>query len=164
MKKDAHVVALAIPFLFFLQLSGTLIESIYILDLLRSGLDEKALGVLFFFSPLLFLPLYKRRPREAAWLAFAILAAARTALPFLGTANRLAAAGLGTGAALALIPLIASARLKADARRKSDGAQFEARFGIAALALSVCLSATLRAVGSGIEHSLVPAGGWVGPV
>ena len=47
------VIAFAILILFIIQSIGTLVKSIYILDLMNSNLDEKALGVLFFFVPLL---------------------------------------------------------------------------------------------------------------
>ena len=45
------VLVYAIVFLLIIQSAGTLVESVYILDLLNSRLDEKAAGVLFFFLP-----------------------------------------------------------------------------------------------------------------
>ena len=61
------VVALGVLFLSFIQLAGTLVESIYLMDLLHSTLDAKVVAVLFFFSPLLLLPILKkirRKPRR----------------------------------------------------------------------------------------------------
>jgi hypothetical protein len=57
------IVAFGILILFIIQSAGTLVESIYILDLMNSNLDEKALGVLFFFAPLLLLPFFKKGQR-----------------------------------------------------------------------------------------------------
>ena len=72
MKKSPLLIILfAILFLFIIQSIGTLVESIYILDLMNSSLDEKALGVLFFFTPLLALPFYKKNPRLLVWILFA---------------------------------------------------------------------------------------------
>jgi hypothetical protein len=66
-KSPVLVIAFAVLFLFIIQSIGTLVESIYILDLMNSSLDEKALGVLFFFAPLLALPFYKKNPRPRAY-------------------------------------------------------------------------------------------------
>ncbi len=62
------VITLGILILFIIQSTGTLVESIYILDLMTSGLDAKALGVLFFFAPLLVLPFFKKYPRPLMWI------------------------------------------------------------------------------------------------
>ena len=61
-KSPLLVLVFAILFLFTIQSAGTLVESIYILDLMNSSLDAKVLGVLFFFVPLLVLPFYKNAP------------------------------------------------------------------------------------------------------
>jgi len=48
MKKTfAIILAFAVIFLFFIQAVGTLVESIYILDLMNLNLDSKILGLLF---------------------------------------------------------------------------------------------------------------------
>ncbi|MBI4928441.1 MAG: hypothetical protein HY835_11790, partial [Anaerolineae bacterium] len=54
MKKSFSIIlTFGILFLFLIQMTGTLVESIYILDLMNTSLDEKALGLLFFFAPAL---------------------------------------------------------------------------------------------------------------
>ena len=144
------VLVLGILFLFILQSAGTLVESIYILDLMNSNLDEKALGVLFFFSPLLALPFFKRAPRWLLWFLLGLLFVTRGLTPYLPTAGRLTASGLATGASLSLLFLLLRTLPPAG------------QMGGAGLALAVALSAMLRAVGEGIEYSLIPAGGWAG--
>jgi endonuclease/exonuclease/phosphatase family metal-dependent hydrolase len=157
MKKSYPLVLVfGILFLFIIQSAGTLVESIYILDLLNSNLDEKVLGVLFFFTPLLPLPFYKRNPRWLGWILFGILFLSRGLTPYLNTVGRVSASGIATGAAFSLLFLVLAARLK-------NGAGFSlGRWGSAGLALAVGLSVLLRTAGSGIEYSLTPAGGWVG--
>ena len=71
------LLAFAILFLFIIQSMGTLVESIYILDLMNSNLDEKALGVLFFFAPLLILPFFKRNPPLLTWILSGLLLISR---------------------------------------------------------------------------------------
>ena len=64
MKRNYPVIlAFGIIILFFIQLAGILVESIYVLDLMNTNLDEKVLGLLFLFSPLLLLPFFKKYPR-----------------------------------------------------------------------------------------------------
>lgn len=90
----ALVAAFAIVFLFFIQSAGTLVESIYIMDLMNTSMDEKALGLLFFFSPVLLVPFYKKFPRGSLWFAFALAFITRGLLPSLKTAQQVFAAGV----------------------------------------------------------------------
>lgn len=149
-RSHLSIIFLGILFLFILQSAGTLVESIYILDLMNSNLDEKALGVLFFFTPLLSLAFYKKYRRPLGWFMLGLLILSRGFIPYLNTANRLTASGLATGASLSLLLLLITSK-----------AQLSHRSG-AGLALSLALSTMLRSAGEGIEYSLTPAGGWVG--
>ena len=88
-KHHLLVVAFGILFLFIIQSAGTLVESIYILDLMNSNLDEKALGVLFFFVPLLLLPFFKKGQRLLVWILFGLLLISRGLTPDLNTVGRL---------------------------------------------------------------------------
>lgn len=144
------MIAFSVLFLFTLQSIGTLVESIYILDLMNSNLDEKALGVLFFFIPLLVLPFFKKGGRTLLWTLFSLLFIARGITPYLDTSPRLLASGIATVVSLSLL-LFLLTTLSEVGKPASAG-----------LALSVSLSALLRTAGSGIELSLTPAGGWIG--
>ncbi len=151
MKKSLLLaIALAILILFTIQTAGTLVESIYILDLMTSGLDAKVLGVLFFFAPLLMLPLVKRFPRQMVWALAGLLLVARGITPYLDTATRLVTSGLATAACFSLLIMLISYRL-VDGQSAGAG-----------LALAVGLSALLRTAGHGIELSLTSSGGWIG--
>ena len=82
MKKSQLVIlAVGIFFLFLIQLAGTLVESIYILDLMNTSLDEKALGLLFFFSPVLLLTFRKKLPVSMIWGLFGLLFLTRGLTP-----------------------------------------------------------------------------------
>jgi len=157
MKKEyGLIVALGIVFLLFIQLAGTLVESIYLMDLLHSGLDAKILGVLFFFTPLLLLPLYKKFPHGLLWLSFGLLFVTRGILPLLKVAPRMAFSGLGTFAVISLFFLLLRA-LPQGASRQRIGF-----WSAAGLALAISLSVLLRTAYHGVEYSLTPAGSWVG--
>lgn len=150
--KKSHllIIVFGILFLFFIQSAGTLVESIYILDLMNSSLDEKALGVLFFFAPLLVLPFLKKDMRLLVWILFGLLLVTRGLTPYLNTTSRLAASGIATAVSLSLFFLLITSKPALG------------WWAPAGLALAVGLPTLLRTVGHGIEFSLTPAGGWVG--
>ena len=146
----------AILFLFTIQLTGTLVQSIYILDLMHTSLDEKALGLLFFFVPVGLLAFRKRAPSGLVWALFGVLFLARGVTPYPGTAGRLLASGLGTGSALALLGVLAGAKLKGAVQARAGWAVS------GGLALGLSLSVLLRTLNDSIDLSLEPAGSWVG--
>jgi endonuclease/exonuclease/phosphatase family metal-dependent hydrolase len=157
MKKNSLlIVSFGILFLSFIQLAGTLVESIYLLDLLHSTLDAKVVGVLFFFTPLLLIPLFKKFPRGLLWVSFGLLLLTRSALPYLKVFPRMIVSGLGVCAVVSLFFLLLR-RLPKDESRIKIGL-----WAGAGLALALSLSVLLRTVYHGVEYSLAPAGGWVG--
>jgi len=157
MKKfSASIVAFCLFFLFFIQMAGVLVESIYILDLMNTHLDAKALGVLFFFSPLLLL-LYKRKSFDwMPWFVFGLLFLSRGVIPQVNTLGRLIAAGLGTGSGLLLFPFLMTSRMK--------GEQDTPRWltASAGLALAIALSDLLRTWNYSLDISLTREGSWIG--
>lgn len=141
--------------LFWVQLTGALIEAIYILNLLQTSLNEKALGLLFLFSPAVLLPFGRRIPGWLLWLSCAALLAARGLVPYLDTSERMLAAGVGCAAGLLLLPgLLSRATGEPDAQHGLVIGQ--------GFALAVGLSTLLRALGYGLDYSLEAAGGWLG--
>ena len=149
-KSVFHIIVFGILLLFMIQSAGTLVESIYILDLMNSNLDEKALGVLFFFAPLLLLPFFRKNQRLLVWVLFSLLFITRGLTPYLSTANRLTASGIATAVSFGVFFLLLTSYPAA------------ARQAPAGLALAVGLSTLLRTAGHGIEFSLTPAGSWAG--
>jgi len=111
MKKSFPIIfAFAIIFLFFVQSAGTLVESIYILDLMNLNLDTKVLGLLFFFAPVLLIPFFKKFRAPLIWITFALLLLSRGLLPYLDTANRMLASGIATTAVISLFLLMLPAQ------------------------------------------------------
>ena len=154
-KPQVIVIAFGIFFLFLIQMAGSLVESIYILDLMNTSLDEKAMGLLFFFSPVL-LYFYRRKyPLITAWILFGLLFLARGFTPYLNTLGRMLASGIGTGAGLMLFPFLMTARAK-------DDSSCPNLWTSAGLALAIGLSVFLRTMNYGLEYSLLPEGAWIG--
>jgi endonuclease/exonuclease/phosphatase family metal-dependent hydrolase len=157
MKKNYFaLITFSIFFLFLIQLAGSLVESIYILDLMNTSLDEKALGVLFFFTPLLLLSFRKKLPVLVPWVLCGLLLLARGFLPYLDTLGRMLSSGIGAGAALSLLPFLLTARGKGHPGSSASS------WASSGLALAIGLSVLLRTLGFGLDYSLVPEGGWVG--
>jgi endonuclease/exonuclease/phosphatase family metal-dependent hydrolase len=157
MNKRAYpVITFAIFFLFLIQTAGTLVESIYILDLMNTSLDEKVLGLLFFFTPAILLIFPRKLFQPISWIAVVTLAVARGLTPYLDTSGRMLASGIGLGSTLILLPFLLSARLKGQSNRL-PGSCYSAGF-----ALSISLSVLLRTVAYGLDYSLFPEGAWAG--
>lgn len=157
MKKPFFTAALwGIFFLFLVQMMGTLVESIYILDLMNTSLDEKALGLLFFFAPVLLYSYRDKRPNLIAWILYGIFFLARGLTPYLNTLGRMLASGGGTGAGLSLLPFLLTSRRSGEPEPPSG------LLVSSGLALGVGLSVFLRTVNFGLDYSLFPSGGWVG--
>ncbi len=146
-----RIVILSIVFLFLLQMAGTLVESIYILDLLNTSLDEKALGLLFFFAPALLFVFRGKFPRWLLPSALLALAISRGISPYLNTNGRLLASGIATAVGLWLLILLLQ-------DRQGDSILQDA----AALSLALAVSVLLRTVGFGLDYSLTNAGAWLG--
>jgi endonuclease/exonuclease/phosphatase family metal-dependent hydrolase len=149
------ILGLSILLLFFIQSATTLVEAVYILELLNTSLDEKALGVLFFFTPLLLLPFKERIPRWLVWLAYVLIFFGRGLIPYLPTVPRMLASGAGSGAALILLPVMLTAF-----HRPGEKPGYE--YGSPALALAVAGSILLRSVYSTLDISLTPDFAWIG--
>lgn len=157
MKKTFPVIlAFAIAFLFLIQAAGTLVESIYILDLMNTNLDAKVLGVLFFFTPFLMVPFFKKFPRPLLWISFAVLLLSRGLLSYLDTSNRLLAAGLATGASLSIFFILLTLKPRGESHSQAG------LWGSAGLALAVGFSVLLRTLDFGLDYSLTVPGGWAG--
>jgi len=154
--KKSHwiILAFGIFFLFLIQLAGTLVESIYILDLMNTSLDEKALGLFFFFSPVLLLLFRKKLPVPVVWGLFGLLFLTRGLAPYLATIGRMLASGIGTASALVLLPSLLTTR----PRDEADSSLWVS----AGIALAVGMSVFLRTVNYSLDYSLLPEGSWVG--
>jgi len=145
----------ALFFLLFIQAVTVFIESIYILELLSTSLDEKVLGVLFLFSPVILYLFGKRVPTWLTWFAYALLLVGRGVIPYLDTSGRMVAAGSASAAGLVLLPLmLVSYRTK----ERKNGWLIPAQ----GFALAVGISILLRTLNFTIDPTLTSEYGWLG--
>jgi endonuclease/exonuclease/phosphatase family metal-dependent hydrolase len=154
-KQLSLILGFGVVFLLFVQSIATFIEGIYILELLSTSLDEKVLGILFLFTPILLLPFGKRVPRWLIWVSFSLLVIGRSLIPYLTTFERMIAAGVASGAALVLIPIML---VSYPEPRKGSRWLIPAQ----GLALAVGLSVLLRTLNYTLDISLTRSYGWIG--
>jgi endonuclease/exonuclease/phosphatase family metal-dependent hydrolase len=149
------MLAFSLFFLLFVQSLSVFIESIYILELLSTSLDEKVLGVLFLFSPVFLFFFGKRVPRWLIWGVYLVFLAGRGLVPYLDTTTRMLAAGTASAAGLVLLPLmLVTYRGENKTRNWLIPAQ--------GLAFAVGLSVLLRTLNFTIDPTLTGQFGWIG--
>lgn len=136
----APTIVYALLFLFFIQQITMLIEAIYMLNLLHTSMDVKALGVLFLFLPL-FSSIIKYSKTNKIILVLLILVCIILS-PVLPTTMRIFSSGIGAGLFLIYFGM-----------QLSDDELPQANWGVAA-ALATLISITLRAIGHSIDISI----------
>ena len=111
-KIDSELILFTITFLFFIQLVGDLVSSIYMLDLLNLELDEKVAGVFFLVSPFLLIIFRKKVPNIFPQLMVVIIVIMRILTPLLSTGNKIITAGIGVSCFLLFFSSYFSGRSK----------------------------------------------------
>jgi len=153
-KIDSELILFSITFLFFFQLVGDLISSIYMLDLLKLEIDEKLFGVLFLVSPFLLIIFRKKVPNIFTELTALILIIMRIITPLMSTANKIITAGFGVTCFLLFFPSYFSGR--------KDG-NLSIKLG-SSFASAILLSIMFRAMNATVDISMYgwfQAIGWV---
>lgn len=150
-KLNSEFILLTVMFLFFFQLLGDLIQSVYMLDLLNLELDEKAAGVFFLFTPLILLFFRRKIPNYFLEAVAVVCIISRLISPFLDSANRIITSGIGVGSFMLFLPLYYFEYVKTP--NKDEGGQLGLKLSIG-LASAILLSITLRALNSTVDISI----------
>ena len=153
----SDLIILSILFLFFLEMISSLVESIYILDLLNTTLDEKVLGILFFLTPLFLIPFRKGLSKKVIDILAIIIIIFRILNPFMDTPIKIITAGIGVGCFMIYFPAYLSKVNVQEEEHKSI------ILGLG-LAFAVILSITFKALRSTVDISTYigfQAIGWV---
>ncbi len=149
-KFNSEIALLTVMFLFFFQLVGNLIESIYMLDLLNLEIDEKIAGLFFLFSPIIILAFRKQIPNYFLEVVAIVAIISRLISPLMDTANRIITSGLGVGCLMLFLPAYFYESI---VRNNGDeGEKISLKLGIG-LASAILLSITFRALNSTVDIS-----------
>jgi len=149
-KFNSELALLTVMFLFFFQLVGDLIESVYMLDLLNLEMDEKVLGLLFLLTPLIMLVFRRKIPNYFYEALAVVTIITRLISPFLDSANKIIISGLGVGCFMLFLPSYYSECIKNHNTDKEE--KLSLKFG-AGLASAILLSITLRTIYSTVDIS-----------
>ncbi len=139
--------------LFFIQILGTWVESIYRISLTRLGPGKELYGGLLLLLPFALFAVRKERERGFLWFAVVVFLAARVLCPYLGAPGRIVVAGVGVSMFLIILAYAFSMPCQ---RLKGDMGQ--------AVGVAVLLSVALRSWGSSVDISMegtTEALGWV---
>ena len=142
----SDLIILSILFLFFLELISSLVESIYILDLLNTTLDEKVLGILFLLTPLFLIPFRKGISKKVIDILAIVIIIFRVLNPFMDTPIKIITAGIGVGCFMIYFPAYLSKIHAQEEEHKSI------TLGLG-LAIAVILSITFRSLRSTVDIS-----------
>ncbi|MFX0000335.1 MAG: endonuclease/exonuclease/phosphatase family protein [Candidatus Hodarchaeota archaeon] len=149
-KFKSELVLLTVMFLFFFQLVGDLIESIYVLELLGMGMDEKVLGLFFILTPVIMLAFRRKIPNYFYEATIVVTIVARLISPFLNSATKIIVSGLGVGCFMLFLPSNYSQGIKHNSIENEE--KLSLKFG-AGLASAILLSITFRTLNSTADIS-----------
>ncbi|MFX1364129.1 MAG: endonuclease/exonuclease/phosphatase family protein [Promethearchaeota archaeon] len=148
---NSDIALLTVLFLFFFQLLGDLIESVYMLDLLNLSLDEKAAGILFLLSPLILLGFRRSIPDYFLEVVAIIAIIMRLISPLLDSASKIITSGLGVGCIMLFFPLYYLQSMKSQNDDNEGRISLKLSIGLAS---AILLSITLRALNSTYDISI----------
>jgi len=150
-KFNSDLVLLTVMFLFFFQLLGDLIESVYMLDLLNLSLDEKAAGLFFLLTPVILLAFRRKIPDYFLEVVAIIAIISRLISPLMDSASKIITAGLGVGCIMLFLPVYFSQSIKSQNMDDKEKASLKLGIGLAS---AILLSITFRALNSTVDISI----------
>ena len=150
-KKTGNTCMFALFLLFFLQMAGMWIESMYRISLVHLGPGRELYGILLLLLAFVVWVAGEKHERILLYLAVAVFLVSRLLCPHMGTAGRIITGGVGVSMFLVIISYALSARyqdLRGDMGR--------------AMGIAVLLSVALRNWGSSTDVSLEGYPGVIG--
>ncbi|MBN1801413.1 MAG: endonuclease/exonuclease/phosphatase family protein [Candidatus Lokiarchaeota archaeon] len=154
-KYYSEIVLLGILFLFFFQHLTDFVESIYLLNLIETDINESIAAILFLLAPIVLIAFKDDFPDKISVLLVEIMVVSRILYPFFDTQIKVILTGLGTGCFLIFLP--AYLQKTASSKREKNALTL----GIA-LAAGLILSILFRTLGSSIDLTLSFWFQWIG--
>ena len=152
-KKTLNTVLFSVLLLFFVQLMGMWIESIYRMSLMKLAPGRELWGVLLLLLPMAVFAVRERGEGVCLTVAMLTFVAARLTAPLFGTVGQIVVAGLGVSMFLVILAFAFSARFGA----------IKGELGTA-LGLAVLASVAFRSWGASMDISVegrTAACGWL---
>ena len=140
--RNRNTLLFALLLLFFIQLFGMWMESIYRMSLIKLAPGKELYGVLLLLLPLAVLAVSERRERICLWVATVTFVGARLLCPELGAVGQIIVGGVGVSSFLIIL---AYAFSLCCSKLRGDMGQ--------AVGIAVLLSVALRGWGSSVDIS-----------
>jgi endonuclease/exonuclease/phosphatase family metal-dependent hydrolase len=142
-------------FFFFFEQITKLVESIYLLNLIHTEVNENIAAILFLFTPLLLLFFKKGLSKKAMIVLGEIIIITRVLQPFFETQIKMIFTGIGVGCFMIFFPVYLQKKWQEGAEKGSLSLGISLGFGVA-------LSILFRTLGSSLDITLTFWFQWIG--
>ena len=151
----SEITLLGIMFFFFFEQITKLVESIYLLNLIHTEVNENIAAILFLFTPLLLLFFKKGLSKKAMIVLGEIIIITRVLQPFFETQIKMIFTGIGVGCFMIFFPVYLQKKWQEGAEKGSLSLGISLGFGVA-------LSILFRTLGSSLDITLTFWFQWIG--
>jgi endonuclease/exonuclease/phosphatase family metal-dependent hydrolase len=151
----SEIALLGILFFFFFEQITKLVESIYLLNLIHTEINENIAAILFLLTPLLLLFFKKGLSKKTMIVLGEIIIITRVLQPFFETQVKMILTGIGMGCFLIFLPVYIQKKWQEGAEKGSLSLGISLGFGVA-------LSILFRTLGSSLDLTLTFWFQWIG--
>jgi endonuclease/exonuclease/phosphatase family metal-dependent hydrolase len=154
-KYYSELILLSILFLFFFEQLTQLVESIYLLNLIHTEVNENIAAILFLLTPIVLLFFKKGFSKKGMVLLGEIMILCRILQPLFETQLKMIFTGIGIGCFMVFFPVYLQMKSSENDERSGLSLGISLGFGLA-------LSILFRTLGSSIDLSLTFWFQWIG--
>ncbi|MEJ2294396.1 MAG: endonuclease/exonuclease/phosphatase family protein, partial [Candidatus Lokiarchaeota archaeon] len=151
----SEITLLGIMLFFFFEQITKLVESIYLLNLIHTEVNENIAAILFLLTPLILLFFKKGLSKKAMIVLGEIMIITRVLQPFFETQIKMILTGIGVGCFLIFFPVYLQKKWQEGVEKGSLSLGISLGFGVA-------LSILFRTLGSSLDLTLTFWFQWIG--
>lgn len=151
----SEIALLSILFFFFFEQITKLVESIYLLNLIHTDINENIAAILFLLTPIILLFFKKGFSKKAMVILGEIMIICRILQPFFETQLKMIFTGIGIGSFLIFLPIYLQKKSRENNERSSLSLGVSLGFGLT-------LSILFRVLGSSLDLTLTFWFQWIG--
>jgi endonuclease/exonuclease/phosphatase family metal-dependent hydrolase len=151
----SEIALIGIVFFFFFEQITKFIESIYLLNLIHTEVNENIAAILFLLTPLILLFFKKGLSKKAMIILGEIMIITRVLQPFFETQVKMILTGIGVGCFMVFFPVYLQKKWQEGVERSSISLGISLGFGVA-------LSILFRTLGYSLDLTLTFWFQWIG--
>jgi len=154
-KYYSEIALFGILFFFFFEQITKLVESIYLLNLIVTDINENIAAILFLLTPIILLFFKKGFSKKAMVVLGEIMIISRVLQPFFNSQITMIFTGIGTGSFLIFLPVYLQKKAREDSEKSGLSLGISLGFGLG-------LSILFRTLGSSVDLTLTFWFQWIG--